>query len=88
MYDDATGAHQSPARDDGSILDLTDCPDCGCALADHGIASAGPGRTRLTPCGLDVTGVTLREVAELLSTPDADAGREKCEVATVGGESA
>mgnify|MGYP000489453632 CR=1 FL=1 len=40
-----------------------DCPDCGRALADHETTSAGPGRTRLAPCGLDVSGVALREVA-------------------------
>ncbi|MFC6793899.1 hypothetical protein ACFQFH_05495 [Halobaculum halobium] len=58
---------------------MTTCPDCGRALADHGIASAGPGRTRLAPCGLDVSGVTLREVAFAL-----DGGSQR--VMTDGGE--
>ncbi|QZP37057.1 hypothetical protein [Halobaculum magnesiiphilum] len=79
MYDDTTRGLETPARDGESIVEKTDRPDCGRALADHGIASAGPGRTRLAPCGLDVSGVTLREVAFAL-----DGGTRR--VATDGGE--
>ncbi|WP_284031762.1 hypothetical protein [Halobaculum lipolyticum] len=66
MYDDATGGHETPEREDAPLTLRTDCPDCGRALADHGLTSAGPGRTTLAPCGFDVAAVTLREVATAL----------------------
>ncbi|MFC7098861.1 hypothetical protein [Halobaculum marinum] len=80
MYDDATGGHQTPEREDVPLTPRTDCPDYGRALADHGLTSAGPGRTTLAPCGFDVAAVTLRELAFVL-----DDGAPR--VATDGGES-
>jgi hypothetical protein len=82
MFDDTTRGLETPARDGGSIVDRRHCPDCGRALADHGIASAGPGRTRLAPCGLDVSGVTLREVARMLASRDETSEQQ---VVTDGG---
>ncbi|MXR39820.1 hypothetical protein GRX01_00390 [Halobaculum sp. WSA2] len=81
MYDDATGGHETPERDDAPLFLRTNCPNCGRPLADHGLTTAGPGRTRLAPCGYDVAGVTLREVAFVL-----DGGARRA--AADGGETA
>ncbi|QZX99821.1 hypothetical protein [Halobaculum rubrum] len=81
MYDDSTPGLETPEREDVPLFLRTDCPECGRALADHGLSTAGPGRTTLAPCGFDVAGVTLREVAFVL-----DDGA--CRVATDGGEPA
>jgi len=81
MYDDSTPGLESPEREDGSLFLRTDCPECGRPLADHGLTTAGPGQTTLAPCGFDVAGVTLREVAFALD----DGARP---VAADGGETA
>ena len=81
MFDDSTSGLESPEREDEPLFLRTDCPECGRALGDHGLSTAGPGRTTLTPCGFDVAGMTLREVAFAL-----DGGARR--VAADGGESA
>jgi hypothetical protein len=86
MYDDSTPGLESPDREDAPLFLRTDCPECGRALADHGLSTAGPGRTRLAPCGYGVAGVTLREVVFVLDDGArriaADGGSERppCEI--------
>jgi len=81
MYDDDTTGLETPEREDAPLFLKTDCPDCGRALVDHGLSTTGPGQTTLVPCGFDVAGVTLREIAFAL---DGSARS----VAADGGESA
>ncbi|QZX98711.1 hypothetical protein [Halobaculum rubrum] len=81
VYDDSTSGLESPEREDVPLFLRNDCPECGRALADHGLSTVGPCRTRLAPCGFDVAGVKLRGVAFAL-----DAGARR--VAADGGEEA
>ncbi|OYR80535.1 hypothetical protein DJ84_15525 [Halorubrum ezzemoulense] len=70
MSANPSGAIESPGTDHGGIVlngDSNACPGCGQPLPSHGYSISGPGgRATLSPCGLDVSGVPLRELLDAI----------------------
>ncbi|WP_435143838.1 hypothetical protein [Halobaculum sp. P14] len=85
MYDNSTTGLETPDRENASLFERTDCPECGRPLTDHGLTTTGPGRTRLAPCGFDVAGVPVRDVAQVLD--DSADVSAKSRVVADGGQS-
>jgi len=65
-----SGNLQSPGTARGGIVlngDSDACPGCGRPLSNHGYTFEGPGgRATLSPCGLDVSGVPLRNLLDAI----------------------
>ncbi|WP_281195820.1 hypothetical protein [Halorubrum sp. F4] len=70
MSTNPSGVLQTPGTTVGGIVlngDSDACPGCGRALSAHGFATSGPGgRTTLSPCGLDVSGVPLETLLDAI----------------------
>ena len=70
MSANPSGDLQAPGTDHGGIVltgDSDACPGCGRPLSTHGYAFEGfGGRATLSPCGLDVSGVPLRNLLDAI----------------------
>lgn len=70
MSANPSGPYQSPGTAYGGIVlngDSDACPGCGRPLSNHGYAFEVPGsRATLSPCGLDVSGVPLRNLLDAI----------------------
>ena len=70
MSANPSGDLQTPGTHAGGIVlngDSDACPGCDRPLSTHGYTFEGPGgRATLSPCGLDVSGVPLRNLLDAI----------------------
>ena len=71
MIEDLSGDLQTPGTTRGGLI-LTStsdaCPVCGRGLSTHAVEASAGGAVTLAPCGVDVSGVPARQLADAIDS--------------------
>lgn len=69
MIENLSGDLETPGTTRGGLILTSDaCPGCGRALSTHEIEARAGSAVTLTPCGVDVTGVPMRDLVDAIDS--------------------